>query len=653
MKIHKYASTIILTSGLLVFTLSGCNHSSTYYNTPTDNNDTELVKSEVSSTKISIGSIVSDLVKAAGGKIGSDVFGFIMQLLGYGDSENQEEIKYLNQMSSKLDQIEVELGVIQSELNTTIKDLGLSHDETVLAIMDPHTSVSTITAKAQHLEDFIGPNPTPGSTDKDMLHDFAEPLVNSEASMDVQIQFINDAILPKTIEDDAVFRILTHKSFDQYENKSKSIVDAYNALEHYASTLIYAEVKAANLYVEATTYLYKKYQTTIENFMNRVQTDLKNQIGNYNATSKMNQNSFIYNAWGLALWTMNPLPYKEGADYFSTKPQQFLKRADVYRMSTLNKNFSGLRMLFFVTGDISSDNIPKTLTVVHMESEKTYQLNCEQVTDNIQSYYVDSGNNQVMGLKEYDYWYEGNKVDANTTYSAYFCETNTTETGHYTIKLDPTLFEATHLPEIEVAKYDENYTKTSDGNITYGFAASVLRTPMNRYTEDSPFLGSQKMTYEVINFSISGDEHNWPFAIENTTIESENNYYNGGMEIDAYFNYQGQNNKKIYVDYGATFSGYNYNDDQGFTYSQGQSIMQIGVWDLTGKKYACKKHYNKIYYTDKERKDFKFTPTGVCSFNAEKGHGYYVYFFTQINGQDLGDNNHLQLDSIDYVHIHF
>ena len=659
MKIYRSALMSILTGVLLVFTLSGCNHTNTHNTFPADNNETEPVESEVSQASISVGSIITGLAKAALGKIGDDVYGYVMHYLGYGDPGNEEEVKYLHQISSELKHIEVELKVIQIDLNKTINDLGLSEDETLGAIYDPHKSVSTINGKAIQFGEYIGQNPMPGSVDKEKLHDFAYPLVNSMDSINIQIQFINDAIL-----NHEVFTTLTYTSFDQYSDKSKSIIDAYNALEYYTSTLIYAEAKGANLYVESTIYLYDNNQTSISdfekdgdqelvNFMDNIQKNLRTQIGDYNQ-SDIYPLSYMYNVWGLALWTMNPLPYKEGANYFN-KSQPFLKRADIYRMSALSKKFSGLRMLFFVTDDISHDDIPQSLTAVNLKSKTVYELGCRQVSSKVYSFFKDNGTDQTKGLKEYDYWYEGNKVKPSSKFSAYVCETATDgeniETGRYTVELTPSLFEAEHLPEIEVIKYDENYTQSADGNVTYGFAASVLRTPMNNYKENSSFLGSQKPGL-IENVAFRGSENNWPFSVE-ISGDDGNDYYAGQMEVDAYFNYEGLDNKKIYVDYGATFSGYNYNTDQGWNYSQGISRMQIGVWDMTAKKFACKDHYNKKYYTDTERKNFKYSPRGVCSFNAKKGHGYYVYFLTFINGQDLNDKSHLQLDSIDYVHVHF
>jgi hypothetical protein len=639
--------TKILLSTLFILIFTGC-QSKTQYNY-TDNNNSDLnitLGTEISSTQISIGSIVSDLAKAGGGKILNGVMGYILNLLGYGDSSNDEDIKILRQMDDKLHQIEEELTTIITELKNILSELDISTDEIIQYVTDPHGSISDIKSQASSLNNYIGTNPIPGSGKKKALKYFSQTLVSN---METDIMTINDAILPPSVPD-GVFTTLTHLSYDQYKAQSKTLIDAYNALEHYTSSLIYSEVKGANLNVEARIYLYKEYNY-IQNFMDTFQEQLKNQIGNYN-NQDINPNSFMYNVWSLALWTMNPLPYKNGDSYFSSETQIILKRADIYRMSVVNEKFSGLRVVFFVTADIFSVNIPQTVTAVNKDNNKTYPLNCKKVTDTIESQFLD-GTGSVKGVV-YDYWYDGNKVKPGTVYSAYICETDKEdkpiETGSYTVTLDPTFFEVAHFNEVDVSKYDENYTQTPDGNISYGFTASVLRTPLNHYTENSSFVGIQP-DKDIYNVSYTASTHSSTINIK--WIPHSNDSYSGGLELDAYFNYKGAHDKTLYVDYAASFSGYNFNNDPGWGSNYGESYMKIGVWDMTGKKYVCKNDFFIKYYADRKQINFKFTPTGVCHFTAKSDHGYYVYFYIGIWGDDSGDYNHLSLDSLDYVHIHF
>jgi len=217
------------------------------------------------------------------------------------------------------------------------------------------------------------------------------------------------------------------------------------------------------------------------------------------------------------------------------------------------------------------------------------------------------------------------------------------------------------LGNAEVSRYDTNYTKTDDGNISYGFALVTKNIP-NRFTESSNKWSIQKPGKDNYYSSTSGSANDWPIKAYASSKMGQAYYDSKAqIELDGSFYYDKDAEEKImHVAYKAKFYTkavvpYYTNDWGGDAYA----YYWIGVHDATTGGTASDDCNRKSYYRLHASRDHDYSgnhyPEKYCTFTAKPGHHYYIYFAVEAKASASYDGAvaESKLDTVDRVNVMF
>lgn len=579
---------------------------------------------------------VEGFVGGATGDLGGFVMGLILEKIGWGSQGDDEENKLLKKMNAKLDDILSDLQAIKESLNSLKAQLNLDMDIINKNILDPTAAITDIgTTHDEFNATFGGIKSREGNQTK--IRNFIDNHIVNNFHIENDVNTIYDAIIPPDIAKTPALTNFANYVNDSYNQGYGTLTDAYNAMELYTSQLIVNQLKGVNLVVEAKHV--EDGNASVKQYIDSYQTKLHTMIGDPG-----NGESFIYNAYRLALMHVNPLPYKSGDTYFTNETTEMLKRAGFYRLlSTGSKSF-GPRILVFATQDIQSDNT-------------FYIYNSEAVIGS-SGFDCTQSSGSVPGAT-YTYW-DGNHIKPSNNYNVYECSiSDPINPGTYDIldsnpyhpRTDGTFDEPNVIGQIKVEKYDGNYTLNTDGNYTYGHTTFFHRSGLNHFGHDSPYWTSHTSDMYL---SHTYDTPPWGTGIVGW---ADGEYeYTGHYEIDGHFHYDGSKARTLYIDYDAKYHIVTNSYYTGAGSSEAHAYVHFGVWDATESKSAIL-FYNHHQDTVGEEKDTHQHPRGVAHFTAEPGHSYYVYFSMHehgISGME-GDGTHSRvfLDEIYYIYLHF
>jgi len=316
-----------------------------------------------------------------------------------------------------------------------------------------------------------------------------------------------------------------------------------------------------------------------------------------------NSSSFIYNAISMVL---RDAPIYD--PFLPSSAEDIFKRAEFYRllMTNTKHNKFGLRLYHISTADI--DDAPNTLYA----SKPGHESMCSK-----------SSTHTIRG-RAYDFWVD-NKVKVSEDYKLAQYNCGSVPNGKYNIFADL----SKTLTTAEVSQYDTNYDLNESGTISYGFGL-VTSNISNRFPESSNKWSISKPSSENYNSSTSGSANDWP--IKAYAYNKKDGYEsNAHIELDGHFQYDGDEEHVIYVDYHAKFytKAYApfYNSTGG---GDAYSYYYVGVYDHTAGEYASSDCKNKTYYRLHASSTHEYSShhdvKNHCSFTAKPAHSYYIYF---------------------------
>ncbi|MHC3995183.1 WD40/YVTN/BNR-like repeat-containing protein [Thiomicrolovo sp. ZZH C-3] len=597
---------------------------------------------EVNATEEEGGSMFASIIRTsvegfiggATGDIGGVVMGLILEKIGWGSQGDDEENQLLQSMNAKLDDILNDLQAIKESLDSLKVQLNLDMEIINKNILDPTDAITDIGTTHDEFNATFG-GVAAGEGNQTEIHAFIDNHIVNNFHIENDVNTIHDAIVPPDIAKTPALTNFTNFVNDSHNQGNGTLTDAYKAVELYTSQLIVNQLKGVNLVVEAKHV--EEGNASVAQYMGSYQTKLHEMLGDPG-----NGESFIYNAYRLALMHANPLPYKSGDDYFTDEAAALLKRAEFYRLLASGSKTFGPRILVFETQDIPSDN---SFYIANPDAFLKYsEFSCTQASGSVPG-------------ATYVYW-DGNRIKPETAYNVYECTiADPIAPGTYEI-LDQnpypyiaSLGTSNAIGTITVQRYDENYTVQPDGNYTYGQTTFFRRSALNHFGKDSSY-----WTTSTTGMYLS---HTYGTAPWGTGIVgwADGEYeYTGHYELEGHFHYDGAKERTLYIDYDAKYHMVTNSYYTGAGSSEAHAYVHFGVWDAT-EGQAVTLFYNHHQDTVAEVKDTYHHPKGVSHFTAKPGHSYYVYFSMHESGisgmPDDGTHSRVYLEEINYIYLHF
>ena len=629
MKMKKIA-LLAASVALVLVVMNSCGSSSTNNNN-TSNDGNSTIEQPIGPTESFYGSLISDLLRGlmngATGKLGGDTMGLILQYLGWGNSGDSKEVTLLKDMKQTLEDIKNELVNVESKLSDIINLMEIDMDKILLSIIDPTDAINNIGTSEQTLQ-LMSDDTKPGEGNRTAIKKFAN---DNEETVRGNVNAIHKAFMG----DPPLLNTLVDKANTQVHSGYGTITDAYNSLELWTSQLITSQLRGVNIVVESRRILDGN-ASALDYLENYYQPQLEDEISNPEKGV-----SFIYNAWSLAL--LNASPYGGIGNFFSQDIHDFLQRAEFYKMRVLKEKNLGLHVLIFTTQDIED---PGYLYAVNSNGHES-RLDCTKYDISI------SG-------ATYDYWMKDDiTVKGSNSYNVYDCKHDLSAgVDTYKIYRGRPADNGTVIAESTVQKYDENYTVKADGNITFGLATTIVRTPVNHYTKDSANWLTQKRSGGNCDTDIYGDPNSRPIQ---ANIECDH-YHKGyaRIELDGHFDYDSDAKERtMYVYWHAKF--HTHASAPKHSGGNAYSYYRVGVWDSTVSEFASSscndKTYHRLHASDDHDYSSDHDIHDHCSFTAKPGHHYYVYFDVKVNA-DTTDSSYevyatSELDTVYYVHLQF
>ncbi len=603
--IIKKLGVFIGTVGLITALMIGCGSSDTSHD--------DIENEGFTGTTFSF--ILEGLANGMLSYATGDVMGNFLSLLGWGDSGSSEEEQTLKNINKTLTAISGELKTIESTLLEIIKEIDIEEHEIKNDVDWPRDAIDFIKTAHQDLNSsayYYDLNGTlhrykPGEGNQTAIRKLASTFLDTYILKD-RVTSISDAIEgnPTPLLSNYIAEVI-----DKLHYNDDRLQEQYKGFETYTSQLLNYQIMGVNEVIEATKIL--DGNSSAEIYLNEIYMPmLIEEVDNIDSPS-----SFIYNAVSLVL--KNAPLYGQ---FLPTSAESILKRAEFYRLlvtGTDDDKF-GLRLFHISTAD--------------RPAAPDYLLASK---DGAHFHACYASRHKVEG-RPYDQW-DGNNVDSNTTYRVvkYACDSlpeYSMPVGTYGIYTFDTSGKVL-LTTAEVANYDSNYTKKDDGNISYGLGLMQDYID-NRFTESWGHWSQQK--HSDVNSKISGSANDWPIEIY---FKRDDNTYttttSGSTELDGHFHYSGSTDKKITIDYYVKFylkasAQKVYLGNQPYA----SAAYRTGVWDSTEGKIECDYEHSLNAGSGHSYSEYRY-PKHTCTFTAQPGHHYYVYFKMFIKGDQTDD----------------
>jgi hypothetical protein len=629
----KYLKSIILIllTAVLLFTTIQCNN---------DGNDNNENKLEDGSTFY--GGLLKEtmlaLAKGAVGKIGGGAMGNMLDLLGWGDSDNDIEKDALKKMDGKLDTIIDMLTDLGGFLQSLLAQLLITEEEILANANDPTAFLNEIDTYHSDLGRMVGDTTKPGEGDQQDILDFAD-YIEDGLRIQNDVNGIFHAIYPQTSAKTPVLNNYTDLLLNRISTGNGTFTDAYLSLELYTSQLVINQLKGVNLVVEA--YNLDDNDTSAKTYFDSYnESILTEEIDNPG-----NELSFMYNVYRMALSTVNPQS-TSGQDAFPGDTKDFLKRALFYRHTALHGDQNeGLHVLIIETQE--SDDFQDTLTAVNQETGETYTLNQVSATRNVPGNIYDQWNDDAHlspGMHYNVYHFSGAGADMDI--------------GTYKIGLSPSVLFGR---PVSVDSYNSDYSVVSEGGVldranNHGVVTFLFRSPKNHAKIQTHWTARHHNTQGTSITDGWTDDGVYYLPYELHGYKSDLDSYDGWAQLRHYFDYAGADNKTVYVDFSANVSGYLYTQDYGIA----QMDIHFGVWDVTADKRVSDTEGNLSFkapaLNDGVNKKFSDVSHGTATFTAKPDHHYRTYYYLRASGSGndfAGSQGAIRIDSLNHEYFRF
>lgn len=624
---------IILFGSVVLF--NGCDDSEDYV---TFKNG-ELITSD-STVGLGLSSFVNALLEGGTIKVGELGMGWALSLLGFGEGESDNQ--NLENIEDELSEIQGELTTLTLDIQKMNQELKIDTDKIILNANDPHSAISNITTRHEKLLRSIDTNITSASQ-----YNTAFEIANDIQNFDIEksVEDIYAAIVPQDVAKDSV---LNNYLDLNYDSKS-SFHDTYYNHEQYTSQLLYYQLQGASLVTQSYIFSDNNDTTQSAAYLNKTfLPKLYSEIYQANVAT-----SFFANTLRAVLLYSDI--NKDANEFLPDYAQTILSRADHFRYSVL-KNVNCSKDIHGITTCKKGENITHDMNRV-----KVYFLSTadEEPFD----LYIQTSNNDfflpinitneanITGLS-YDSWNEDG-VKKDNQYNLYTYDFGTLQEGTYDVYNEDN---DTKVTTIKTIKYDDNYTKSDTGENTYGLGVIANRIT-NRYTEDSPRWSTIENTNNSKTIEVTGNANNLPYKVAFKMLTEHQTSFDGKAEMKAKFNYTGDVNENITINYDINVSGFVSSGGYDST-EECNARLYIGVWDETARDYpnsTCKDISSMHEVSNMSFKGRYFNKNLIdgCTFIAEPNHAYHLYIKMHVymnRGGELAESR-IQVDKVNYIHF--
>jgi len=574
--------------------------------------------------------VLSGLIYGAAGQIGSGAMGEILDLLGWGSNQDQDN---LNEMSSKLDQIVDYLGNIKSELDDLMNQLKITEEEILENVNDPTDAINKIASTHEDLQTLSKNNAGSLQPGSETFTDFLNTVENVR-DIYQQVDNIKYAIIPLTSANAPVLNNFTKLSIDE----GNSLWNIYLGLEQYFSQLLYYQMEGVNLIIETKIYRDKAKLDQVRDGFNAQQylsyEDNKGvQYGFIETKLQPEVDNFMDNVYRMILNQVNLL---DSSSFLPSDAPSVLSRANFFRIQSLNEDHYGLRGTLMATQDLV--NSVMTIQVKNKQTSQTYSG-----TGTLYTVSNTGTSKYTVQVQTYDYWSDIN-VKPSSDYTVVEYDFGDAPLGDYDI-LDGS---GNVIGSAKVQAYKDDYTVDASGAINYGhFTISKRIGALDRFAD------SQWGLQYIIN---CGNLTLWksPFKFQGYGCTGNNARKFRDFIIDS------PDPVKIYLS--ATISGsavgYYYdckdtNTGEVCNYTTNTVGYRIKLWDVTNNEIVYQFDSDEVTSIGDNKQEIgKTLDPAKYSFtfnNPSPGHKYSIYLELYVDGQ--GDSRSNVMISIDPISL--
>jgi hypothetical protein len=548
--------------------------------------------------------VLSGLISGAAGQIGSRAMGEILDLLGWGSNQDQDN---LNEMSSKLDQIVDYLGNIKSELDDLMNQLKITEEEILKNVNNPKDAINSIASTHEDLQKLSKNSAGSVQPGSETFTDFLNTVENVR-DIYQQVDNIKYAIIPLTSANAPVLNNFTKLSIDE----GNSLWNIYLGLEQYFSQLVYYQMEGVNLICETKIYRDKAKLAQVRDGFNAQQYlsygKDGTQYGFIETKLHPEVDNFMDNVYRMILNQVNLLG---SSSFLPSDAPSILSRANFFRIQSLNEDHYGLRGTLIATKDLVSSVI--TINARNRQTGKTYpgKGTLYTVSNTGTSKYT-------VQVKTYDYW-SGNNVKPSSDYTVIAYDFGGAPLGDYDI-LDGS---GNVIGSAKVQAYKDDYTVDASGTINYGHFTISRRVGAKDAFNDN--------VHWAFAYDVDTNTEAWGSAdSKSMKLQGWSGQYRGYTKLYGSFVFSADKSTSLAFHYkahayGSVSAGAYYPSDATISYG-------IELWDATTN--ACvnplKANSASAYYSwDLKKIDDNYDE--IFTFNdPSPGHVYYIYFYCNI-----------------------
>jgi len=614
-------ATLVLSSAL-----AGCTASpeATTANPPLERQENPQVLSNEESSfdgKL-IQFVVEGLATGASQEAGSDAYGNILSLLGWGTDSDS---KRYDAMTKTLTAVETDLIEIKAELSAMKTQLKITEEEIIANTNDPTAAMTEITTYDDELQGFSEAG-VPGKGSRPNILAFADK-VESEYRIENDVNLIGSAVIPPSSAKSPVLDNYASLLIDRMSSQGVDLASAYFALETYFSQLVYYQLQGVTLVVEAKTAEAKSGATPVG-------TDAATYYAHFKTHQLVPEvQNFMDNTWRLILARAS---LTHTGEFLPSEANGVAARAEFLRTQTLGMDHFGLRANAVVTSNHSGELTTATATSADGAVYPAKTTTTATVTGPI-----------------YDSW-KGKNVVASTDYQILTFDFGAVPAGTYTV----TGAAGFTAKAVQVQRYTPDYTLAADGKIVYGYGVDDTRVGAVEAFADGAGAGAGRTWVH------GGDSHvsfSGNLKSDNISVSGNqtNGEFSGEFQVDYRFVYSGSQPAQVKIPsaahaYGTLDTKIDMNlDDPGSAYAKAAATM--GVWDSTSNKIVSAPSSWSTDVENNKATTADWRPPKYFSFKALPGHSYTVYFTVSVtgSGEDGTAAAKLTIDSMKGMYLQF
>ncbi|MEA2100047.1 MAG: pentapeptide repeat-containing protein [Campylobacterota bacterium] len=579
-------------------------------------------------------------------------------------------VEYFNDINNKLDIINANIADLNNNVDGLYTKLEIAKNEIITTVIYPSTAIDTIISTID-----IG-----GYVNiVNDIKEYGEDKNNSVDSDDINKSMNNFS--KKVLEDDEVYEAFlnirnrieglstTSTLLPLLANSSISIIGTdynhkdifyhYEAMEAFLSTLIIHQLNAANIIIEANSYLGNDDDN--EDFKNLLKKTIEDEV------SGVGHYSLLYNAYNLILRNRS-IPDNSPA-VLPENATKILERAHFYKSYILNEESNssdidfGVHISYISTADMESAP-DKLYAKDWLDTESNTIYTC----DKSRSFSVDG--------RDYDYWEDIYNVTSSREYNIaeYKCESNISAGREYYLYSSVEDALATNNDSYKrgsffVNNYDNYFEpindELSEQKYSYGFALiDATISNANKFKESD--LKWELITPNEVDSSwirVKGDANSWPIKLYPEYIKSKDDYsyffikgIEGAATLQTNFIYSGEKENSMTISYLVNHSFYSRNKGVGM--ERASFDLTTKIQNMSADKYLKTTSYSEFTQGMNDGEEIEDSSSLTYSFTAQPNNMYGIEFDMNIRSLDATyetgeDDLYWKINNVEYIYIRF